>query len=91
MRRTARARAAPQRYEPDEMPEDDFSDPGGEDDMPGQEEERSEDSRSTGSLADWMTSDGGGTESDIDDPDWEMDSSASFSQSGSDASDTDAD
>lgn len=91
MRRSGRKSVAPQRYEPDEMPEDDSS---GSDDMLGQDEEdvASMDTQSTGSLADFLTSDDEvAPDSDAGDPDWEMDSSASFSDTENDNGDSDAD
>ena len=76
VRRSARTPRAPQRYEPEEVPEDDydFSGEEAEDDMPGQEDDdtMSQDSGSTGSLAQFVAGDDEiEYETDPDDPDWE--------------------
>lgn len=99
-RRSTRQVRAPQRYEPDEMPDDDFSgsDDGVSDAMPDQSEEAesqgdsdSGKSDSTGSLADWIASDGEVEyQSDtMADPDWEDSEVSDFSDFGEEDSDID--
>ena len=88
VRRTGRKTAPPKRYEPEEMPEDDFDDDHGtKDDMTEQDETASEtaseDSGTTGSLAGFLTSDDElEPDSDAGDPDWELDSADTGSDAG---------
>lgn len=76
------------RYEPDEFPEDDYSDTGTGDGMQEQSEGAASssgegDSDTTGSLADFLTSDDEvEPDSDAADPDWEMDSSCATDSTG---------
>ncbi len=93
VRRTGRKTVPPKRYEPEEVPEDDSDHEGSA--QGGTEEgdeTASEDSGTTGSLADFLTSDDEPVpDSDAGDPDWEMDSADTGTECGTDECDSDVD
>lgn len=79
-RRSSRVRRAPQRYEPEEVPVDDSDEESDEElvDAGSSEEESEASSDSTGSLADFVTSDDELEYMSEEDPDWEASTASDF-------------